>query len=364
MLPTMMTYIEKEPEALKRVLDAYPKPEDEALKGAPLGTQDWLILGTGSSINAIRSAKLYMEKIANVRIQVEEPYNYAQYETVSKTTDFVIGVSQSGQSTATIDAIAKVAKQRSIFRMAVTSQPGKELSQASDTTLDILTGKERVGYVTMGYNATVLSLMLVALRYAKANKQITKAEETAELEQLAQVIAKVPDAIKATDAFYQAHAKALKDPRQYSAIGYGATVGTVMEMQTKFVEVVRQPAGGHDLEAFMHGPYLGIHKDDIQFYVQTKADTSVRTKMSALRDYEARYIDKIYTIDLTGEPASANTLALGEIEDQFMSSLVAVIAFQVLAWRITCANGVDLGKQIFTDFSEVVHNKTEVQDYV
>lgn len=364
MLPTMMTYIKQEPEALKRVLAAYPKPEDQALQGAPTETHDWLVLGTGSSINAIRSAKLYMEKTAGVRVQVEEPYNYAQYETVSPTTDLVIGVSQSGQSTATIDAIAKVAKKRAVFRMAVTSQPGKELSQASDTTLDILTGKERVGYVTMGFNATVLSLMLVALRYAVRAKRLTATAEQAQLAQLTQVVAKIPDAITATEQFYTAHAQALKDPRQYSAIGYGATVGTVMEMQTKFVEVVRQPAGGHDLEAFMHGPYLGIHQDDVQFYVQTEANDSVRGKMSALRDYEARYIDRIYTIDLTGAPAAANTLALGRVVDPLMTPLLAVIAFQVLAWRITCANGVDLGHQIFTDFSEVVHNKTEVQDYV
>lgn len=364
MLPTMMTYIKQEPTALKRVLAAYPQPEDQALQAAPTDTHEWLVLGTGSSINAIRSAKLYMEKIAGVRVQVEEPYNYAQYETVSATTDLVIGVSQSGQSTATIDAIAKVAKQRSVFRMAVTSQPGKELSQASDTTLDILTGKERVGYVTMGFNATVLSLMLVALRYGVLAKRVTAEVEQEQLTALAQVVAQIPDAIAASDAFYTAHAQALKDPRQYSAIGYGATVGTVMEMQTKFVEVVRQPAGGHDLEAFMHGPYLGIHPDDVQFYVQTHAADSVLAKMSALRDYEARYIQHIYTIDLTGASASADTLALGNVTEPLMAPLLAVIAFQVLAWRITCANGVDLGKQIFTDFSEVVHNKTEAQDYV
>ena len=97
---------------------------------------------------------------------------------------------------------------------------------------------------------------------------------------------------------------------------------------------------------------------------QTDANASVRAKMTALRGYEARYIDHIYTIDLTGAPADLDTLALGHVDEPLMAPLLAVIAFQVLAWRITCANGVDLSHQIFTDFSEVVHNKTEVQDYV
>lgn len=366
MTPTMYTYINQEHAALTKILERYPTQIDAALNDIKLDAQNWLVLATGSSINASRSAKLYMENIANIHVQIEEPFNYTMYETVSRNTDLVLGVSQSGQSTATIDAIEKVSRQRSVSRIAVTSRPDTELPAACDTTLDILTGKERVGYVTMGFNATVLSLMLLALRFAKQSGAIDSAREKAELSEFSNIIGRIPDTIKKSKAFYTQHKQEMLTPRQYTAIGYGATVGTAMEFQTKFVEVVRYPAGGHDLEAFMHGPYLGIHKDDVQFYLVTDAQPTVMEKMAALRNYEARYIDNIFTINLGKNQNNDghNSLDLGAVDDPFKAPILAVIPIQLFAWLITNDHGVDLGHQIFTDFSEVVHNKTTAQDYV
>ncbi|KRL14506.1 SIS domain-containing protein [Schleiferilactobacillus perolens] len=365
MKPTMYTYINQEHTALKRILNHYPQQIDATLDKAPLSTTHWLILGTGSSINAAKSAKLYIEKIAKVHVQIEEPFNYAMYETIDSNTDLVIGVSQSGQSTATLTAIQRVQASQNIYSIAVTSQPNTELPRASDATLDILTGKEWVGYVTMGYNATVLSLMLLGLRYARRANIITPQQEKSELGSFQKTIERVPSTIDLSEKFYHDHQSALHHPTQYTAIGYGATNGTVSEMATKFTEVVREPSAGFDLEAFMHGPYLGIHPTDCQFYIETAANQTIKQKMHALRLYEQRYIKNIFTVSLTNEwPADEETLFLGHLDDPFKAPLLAVIPFQVWAWLITTNNGVNLSELIFTDFSEAVHNKTENQQYV
>ena len=41
-----------------------------------------------------------------------------------------------------------------------------------------------------------------------------------------------------------------------------------------------------------------------------------------------------------------------------------VIPFQIMAWYIAKSKGIDLTHRIYTDFSQAVNSKTQVQDYV
>ena len=82
MKPTMMTYIHEEQATLSAMLSRYPS--DLPVLG---GQKEWLVLATGSSINAIKSAKYYVEKLADVRIAVEEPFHFQHYEKFSEAVN-------------------------------------------------------------------------------------------------------------------------------------------------------------------------------------------------------------------------------------------------------------------------------------
>jgi len=365
--PTMLTYIQQEQTGLSHVLATYPKQFETLLADAPITTNHWLILATGSSINAAKSAKLYIQKVAQVQIDIEEPYNYANYERINPKIDLVIGISQSGQSTATIDALKKVVTKNHAYAIAVTSRPDTEITTAASATLDILTGQEKVGYVTLGYNATVLSLMLLGLRTAVKRHYISAQEEHAELTEFGTIIDHLNETVQQTTDFYRQFATDFSLAPQFTSIGYGAIVGTVAEMQTKFTEVVREPANGYDLEAFMHGPYLGVHETHRQFFIKTKANPAIMQKAAALKDYELRTTPHVFTFNFTNEAPTVKdgqTLQLTSIDDELKAPLLAIVPFQVLAWFISKSKGINLPHLIFNDFSEQVHNKTEVQDYV
>lgn len=365
--PTMLTYIQQEQSGLQKVLAAYPQQLDAVLAQAPLTSNHWLILATGSSINAAQSAKLYIQKTADIQVDIEEPYNYANYGRINPDIDLVIGISQSGQSTATVDALTKVVQKNHAYAIAVTSRPGTEISTAATATLDILTGQEMVGYVTLGYNATVLSLMLLGLRSGLKRNKLSVEDEQRELAEFDTIISQAGSTVQKSTHFYQQFATDFSLAPQFTSIGYGAILGTVMEMQTKFTEVVRVPANGFELEAFMHGPYLGAHETHRQFFIETKADPAIMAKAKALKTYEARTTPHIFTISFTGEQPAVNdgqTLQLATIDDELKAPLLAIIPFQVFAWFIAKSKGVNLPHLIFNDFSEIVHNKTAVQDYV
>ena len=62
---------------------------------------------------------------------------------------------------------------------ALTSDTQSPIARACDEILDINTGIEGVGFVTRGFSATVLNLLLMALMIARAQGKASEAEEAA-----------------------------------------------------------------------------------------------------------------------------------------------------------------------------------------
>jgi len=189
------------------------------------------------------------------------------------------------------------------------------ISEAADLTLDIGCGKERVGYVTKGFVATVLTLMLAGLKTAVAKKTLTEQAEQSHLEQFRAAVAAIPQTIAKTEAFFERHKEDLASAPRFSAVGYGPTVGTAKEFETKFSETVRMPSQGIDLEAFMHGPYLEVNPEHRIFFVETESPVKERLKL--LIAYESRITNYTYTVAL-GKAENDRTIGLEVKLDEFI----------------------------------------------
>lgn len=360
--PTLIGYVRDEQDVLLRALDSYPNNLDAAIEGG-LDFTEIVALATGSSINAVLSARYYIESRAEVHVDIQEPYNYLHYERRKPSGQLVLGVSQSGQSTSTIGALQALRGDNRTI--AVTSMPESEISGCCDATIDILSGKERVGYVTLGFNATVLALMLFGLRLGVKKGIVSADEERRELREFKAVVSRLNEAIELTESFFKRNANELGAAHRFMSVAYGPAFGTAQEMQTKFCETVRVPSQGIDLEAFMHGPYLEMQPDYRLFFLETPAASDVKEKMALLKEYESDVTPYIYTISVDGRKGrSRRDLVLPAVADEMKVPLLLVIPFQVLCWYISRERGIDITHRIFTDFAQRCKSKTVVQDYV
>ena len=360
--PTMLTYIYQEQKTMLKILDNYPNNIDDVTNHINNNNLEWLILGTGSSINAAKSAKYYIEKKAKVRIDIQEPYNYRNYETINPNTQLVFGISQSGQSTSTIEAIEHIKKISHLKTIAVTSILDSEITKITDIVLNIGCGKERVGYVTLGFTSTVLTLMLLGLRLGAKRGFISAEEEKNEIDLFKKETEKISSIIKKTELFISKHENDFKNAQRITGIAFGSLVGTIKEFETKFCETVRVPTTGYELEAYMHGPYLEVNSEHRIFFIECKSPRL--EKMNLLKQYESKHCNHVFTISTRQSTTDDNTLALNLTLDEYQSPYLMVIPFQILAWYIAKSKGIDLTQRIYTDFSQAVNSKTTIQDYV
>ncbi|EFM09511.1 sugar isomerase (SIS) [Paenibacillus curdlanolyticus YK9] len=357
--PTMMTYIHEEEAMSRSILAAYPD-NVEAFAATAWTKADWLVLATGSSINAALSAKSFIERLAGVRIDIREPFHFSNYESFSPYTDLVVGISQSGQSTSTIGALERARQETELTTIAFTSNVNAEISAAADVTIDIGCGQERVGFVTKGFLATVFTLMLAGLRTAAVNGMITQEKEQEILRQFERAIDAIPLTIVKTEQFFDRHQDDFVNAPRFTAIGYGPAYGTIKEFETKFCETVRMPSQGIELEAFMHGPYLEVNPEHRIFFLEIGG--RIQERLELLRDYESKYTNYTYTLSLT-RPSDERTIGLELELTEEMAPFIMIIPFQILAHHIATAKGIELRNRIYTDFGVAMKSKTKPGDY-
>jgi len=352
MQPTMMTYIEEQPAALEAILGAYPQhlASVEAF-ARQHSVRRLLVLATGSSLNAAMCARYFFEHRFGLLVEIKEPYNFVHYEAIDPHTDMVLVVSQSGKSASTLAAMEKV-QAAGLPVFALTADPDSPIGRRCDQVLDIHTGIEKVGFVTRGFSATVLNLLLIALTLARAQQQIDERETQDTLAALHQLAAAIPDTIARTEAFFERHLQDLQSGTRFIAIGEGALTGVAKEFETKFTETVRVPSGGFELEAYMHGPYLEANAEHVMFFIEDAPNPRLR----ALRDYMAPAVNRAFLITLT-DKEEENTLALNCRLPHLLSPLLLIVPLQILAWRTACAKGIDLSVRIFDDFDRVLKSK-------
>lgn len=348
-METMLDYINEEEATLQNILADFSLKKVSGYEKI----NNLLILATGSSYNACLAAKVTLEKFADIAITIEEPYNFNHYGRISNSVDAVLAVSQSGKSASTIDAIAKL-KKEGLFTLALTSDVSSPIAAVVDEVIDLEMGIEKVGFVTKGYVSSVLQLFLLGLTIGYNKQTLSQRQLDYYQRELKKVIAAIPDTIEKTNNFFTVHEAIFKLGTRFIAIGYGPNWGTAKEFETKFTETVRKPSQGFELEAYMHGPYLEADSEHILFFIETKSVNEARSQ--SLKNYMNPYVGTTITVT-TANTKNETELGLAIECDELISSLLLVIPFQILAYKIATAKGIDLSQRIFDDFDQVLKSK-------
>lgn len=352
-MTTMLDYIGQESEVLSVILQEYQDklaPLSDYLFTRPVNKI--MILATGSSYNAALCARYYFEEHFGILVDIKEPYNFTHYERVDPATDLVIAVSQSGKSASTLEAMKKV-QALSIPVFCLTSSPASPAAKQADGVLDINTGIESVGFVTRGFSATVLNLLLIALMIAENRGLLTQMSRAETLAELKEAALAIPEVIDKTNAFIARHRQHFVQASRFVAIGYGALTGVAKECETKFTETVRLPSTGFELEAYMHGPYLEANANHTLFFIEEQP----HARAAALRNYMRPAVDAIFTVTLAAGNNDEHTLSLNFPLAHNFAPLLLIVPFQLMAFNIATAKGIDLSVRIFDDFDKVLKSK-------
>lgn len=298
------------------------------------------LIGSGTSCHAGIATKHFLETILQCKVIPMFPLSFVDQEVIFDTSSLVIGISQSGTSMSTIRALDK-AREQKLPTVAMSGISGSAVESHADIAISILCGKEVAVAKTKGYSATVLTLFIVGLEYAKLQKRIEQKNYDKYYHELASTVANIPMIIRASNLWYAQIKEDLLDKSQLMVIGYDTQYGTVLEATLKLLECVRIAVNGYELEEFMHGIYNSIKKDSVLFYIGSKSKYQERAMQ--LKTYLGKTTQFQYMI-ASGSECITNDAILPFIDHEYFSVLEYSIPFQCLSYHLALDKGIDPSK--------------------
>ena len=261
---TLMDCIERVPS----VVDVILEKREETFKPfrawiAPkLDEIDEIVfIGSGTSNTSAMTSYLFTEKTSGLPCRTLTPCTGFEEERVLSKKALYVFTSQTGTSIET-RRLQKVFTDKGLFCVCMTESAETPLAKEAQMHVCLNCGVEEYGQRTIGYCASILTHMLMAMEIGLLKKTLTDAEYDALLKQAKAAAENRKQIVPAARKWFHAHRRQIMRSDCVIFTGSGALFGVALEGAVKFWEMPQIIAVGYELEEGLHGPnygYCGRH---------------------------------------------------------------------------------------------------------
>ena len=329
----MLKEIHEQPVALRQTVDGRIDGGDVALEDFPPGTFEDVtriqLVACGTSYHAAMYAELLLSNWglnANTFIASE----YAAYPAPVDEETLVIGVTQSGETADTLEALQS-ARDRGARTLAVTNVIGSTAARSCDDALFIRAGPEIGVAATKTFSSQVATLVLLGERLVR---DIT-GSPTEGCQDRLDALESLPEHVETVTETSRAAAVGRRwlGDNGHFFIGRGSAYSVALEGALKFKEITYEHAEGFAAGELKHGPLALVTSKTPVFAIGTGQHQ--RRLESNVREIQTREAPVIAVA-----PRTASTLI--DTADEFLPvpathpDLVAILAnvqLQLIAYH-------------------------------
>jgi glucosamine--fructose-6-phosphate aminotransferase (isomerizing) len=326
----MLKEIHEQPATARELLHLFDASEYlpvmlDALRGA----RRLFLVGSGSSFHACVLGSTFWSRLAGqVAVPVLPQQFIEQYGDALQRGDVAVYVSQSGETKDVLNAV-NFATPRGVVPLGLVNVLGSTLTRKVSVYLPLACGWEISVPATKTYTNQVLAL--VALAGAFAGRSI---------QQLQEAPAWIERAITATDAAMRELAQRYLSADRLFILGYGLGHGVALEGALKCKEVTGLPCEGMFSSEFKHGPLAMVFEDTPVLFTAPPSGVEMLTNHVTevtCRGGRATVIAPAHA----GLTAEASHFIELPVESDLEYALVGAVPFQLLAYHLAVARGLD-----------------------
>lgn len=306
----MYEMLKDTPDGIRSTLKAMEKFPFDALK-SPL-----YFTGNGT---AYHSSLMGAQVLTGSRMEwhVVQAYELEKYMHPEGT---VIGVSHTGKTKSTVDAVRKA--RESATTVGITHYADSPLVDASDHAMAIGNGPDRSLCNTKTFFDNVFAVMSIVNEYGVLGIDIKG------------LASKVIRAISDLDEPAAKIAEELGDVNRIFVLGAGPNYVSAREAAQKIKESTHLHAEGIELEEFNHGCTAVIDDETLVIIVETP---TVRERsqdiVRACREVGTR------TVVLNGQ--GDYTIQTPEEKDEYLAPVISMVALYYLAYHLAVVKGIN-----------------------
>lgn len=244
----MLKEIHENPRVVEDTLIEYIGEEIEIDSRIFAGISDILIVACGTSFHAGLIGKYVIEKMAGIPVRVEYASEF-NYHTSPLSRTLVIGITQSGETADTLEAMRR-AKKLGMRVLAITNVLGSTATRIADHVVYTRAGPEIGVAATKTFIAQLTTLYLIAAKIAVMPK--TQLDELIdELRMMPQKIRRILDEEERIASL----AETFADYENMMYVGRGIGYPVALEGALKLKEISYIHAEGYPAGELKHGPF-------------------------------------------------------------------------------------------------------------
>lgn len=355
----MLNYIERQPEILKKAFDNRNLFVNVLLEiFGKYNIKRIYLMGSGTSYHVSKLAAMWFNKFLNVEASASYPVVFTDTEEINKHGAYeaneilVVGISQSGTSTSTINGIHK-AKEKGCLTLCYSQDIHSELAQLCDYTMIIPCEKEMVPPETQGYTAAILALYLgviaVANTYGLINDYARRLQAVVDM--LDFYLAK---AIRVAKQWIKENHYLLAKANKMYVVGANLNYVTAMEGALKMGETMRRVVQTYETEEFAHVVDLACVEEDYLFAIVHSEFSCERSLQ--ICDVMKKISNKVFVISDVVNNSKQDCYFDFDV-DEDLSVFYYVVPFQLIGAIIAEHLGVDTSRYPYENIHSIAHNE-------
>jgi glucosamine--fructose-6-phosphate aminotransferase (isomerizing) len=297
-----------------------------------------VFVACGTSWHAGLVGEYLFEELARINVEVEYASEFRYRNPIIKEGDFVIAISQSGETADTLAAL-ELAKQKGATILGICNVVGSSIARLTDAGVYTHAGPEIGVASTKAFTAQVTVLAMIAIATAKAKGTIDEGEYRRLLSEMAAVPQKVEEILK-LDADIKDISKLFTFASNFIFLGRGINFPVALEGALKLKEISYIHAEGYPAAEMKHGPIALIDEDMPVVFIATK-DSSYEKVVSNIQEVKARKGRVIAIINHGDTEVKSMVDFAIEIptSHEMITPLLASIPLQLLSYHIAVLRG-------------------------
>lgn len=297
-----------------------------------------VFVACGTSWHAGLVGEYLFEELARINVEVEYASEFRYRNPIIKEGDFIIAISQSGETADTMAAL-ELAKSKGAIILGVCNVVGSSISRITDEGVYTHAGPEIGVASTKAFTAQVTVLTLMALATAKAKGTITDDVFRRIIFELDAIPAKVAEILKKSEEIKDI-SKLFTFAQNFIFLGRGLNFPVALEGALKLKEISYIHAEGYPAAEMKHGPIALIDEDMPVVFIATK-DSSYEKVVSNIQEVKARK-GRVIAIVSEGDVDVKKMVDFAiEIPNthEILQPLLTAIPLQLLSYYIAVLRG-------------------------
>jgi glucosamine--fructose-6-phosphate aminotransferase (isomerizing) len=302
-----------------------------------------VIQACGTSYHAGLVGRYYFEKFCRIPVSVEISSELRTSEFIYDGDTLMIPISQSGETADTLAAL-RVACDRDIQSLAVLNSKRSSIDREADSSVYIHAGPEIGVASTKAYTAEILTLLSLALYFARVRKTMPDDK----FDDIVHHCQELPAQMRQTltlDAKVKATAGRLSYAHDFIFLGRGINYPSALEGALKLKEVAYVHATGLPAGEMKHGP-IALIAENVPVIGIAPRDSVYEKMVSNLAESKARK-GLIIAVGTEGDKQ------LEELADvvfpipaapEYLTPMLVAIPLQLFAYHAAVMRGCDVDK--------------------